>query len=126
VSYFIVAEAKTFYRGMPTTTTLREYEMAARQKVDIERLVEPTELSRDALKSLIGLAEQGSARLVNWERLGRPAFDHVIATVEVPVAEIGKFVQDAFAIGGLRAKVIGFPRGVVQIDSIQVQVEASS
>jgi hypothetical protein len=94
------------------------------QKLNLDRLVQPTELSRDSLKSLIGLAERGSARLINWERLGRPAFDHVVATFEVPTAEVGKFIQDTFAIGGLRSKVTGFPKGIIVTDDIQLQVEA--
>jgi hypothetical protein len=101
-------------------------QMSDKIKTDIARLVEPGELSHESLKNLIGLAERGSAKLIDWERLGVPKIDRVVATVDVPMAEVGRFVQDAFAIGGLRTHVVGFPNGIPAVEGVRVKIEASA
>lgn len=93
---------------------------------DLSHLLEPQEMSRDALKRLIALAERPGTKLVNWERLGTPHPDRIIATIDVPVADVGQAVHDAFTITGLRAKVIGFPNGIPTLDAVRLHVEATA
>jgi hypothetical protein len=98
-----------------------EVETIARPGIRPEDLLRPNEIAPDHLRRLIAAVEKSKGRFVNWERLGRPAFDHrLIATVEVTPEALGDVIKGAVANDGLSIRFGGLINGLPPMDRVAV------
>ncbi|MBP0466162.1 hypothetical protein J5Y09_19705 [Roseomonas sp. PWR1] len=83
-----------------------------------EDLLRPAELRPAALKGLIAAIEKSKGKFIDWERLGKPAFDHLKVRVEVAPDRIADVVKAAMEADDLRVRFGILINGLPPLDRI--------
>ncbi len=89
-----------------------------------EDLLRPAELRPDALKGLIAAVEKSKGKFIDWERLGRPAFDQLKVRVEVAPDRVADIVKAAMDADDLRIRLGILINGLPPLDRIpQIELD---
>lgn len=87
-----------------------------------KRLDQPAEISADQLRKLVDSADAVSARILNWEILGKPGLEWLHASFSVAPERLPAFV-DHLVRGEIRHGWEVFPEGVPPfIDQYRIEL----
>lgn len=80
-----------------------------------------SEVSKQALKQLIGVTRASGVNLHGWWTHGKPAIDVITGVIHAKPDMAGKIIQELLTINKLPLKVEGFPLGTINPELIEIR-----
>jgi hypothetical protein len=81
----------------------------------------PSEVSKHALKQLLGIARSKGVTLEGWWTHGKPAIDAVRGVLHVQPEVAGDIFRQLMSVDRLPLRVQGFPLGIINPELIQLR-----